>query len=124
MNLINGLSQILVFQGLGELTAKFVLPILPGPVFGLIFLLVFCIIRGRTSDSLDFVADGFAQHLGILFVPAAVGVILFVPQLRSHGLVLLLTLALSVALTIIVSALVLRWFPSRNQTNRKVRGDQ
>ncbi len=38
--MISGLVQILLFQGLGELVSKFVLPLVPGPVFGLMALLV------------------------------------------------------------------------------------
>ena len=48
------------------------------------------------------------QHLGLLFVPAAVGVVLFLPQLRSNGLAVALALVVSVVLTIAVPALVLR----------------
>lgn len=88
--------------------SKFILPALPGPVFGLILLLAFLAFRGRVSESLGFVSDGFSQHLGILFVPAAVGVVLFLPQLRANFLGLLTALLISVALSIAVTALVLK----------------
>jgi holin-like protein len=100
--------QILIFQGLGELLSKFLFPALPGPVFGLILLLAFLAFRGRVSESLAFVSDGFSQHLGILFVPAAVGVVLFLPQLRANFLGLLSALLISVASTVAVTAIVLR----------------
>ncbi len=99
--LILGLVQILIFQGIGELLSKFILPALPGPVFGLILLLAFLAFRGRVSESLGFVSDGFSQHLGILFVPAAVGVVLFLPQLRANFLGLLTALLISVALRLV-----------------------
>jgi holin-like protein len=56
----------------------------------------------------DRVGSALVQHLGLLFVPAAVGVVLFLPQLRSHGLAVALALLVSVVLTIAVPALVLR----------------
>ncbi len=105
---ILGLVQILIFQGLGEWLSKFIFPALPGPVFGLILLLVYLAFRGCVSESLAFVSDGFSQHLGILFVPAAVGVVLFLPQLRANFLGLLSALLISVALSITVTALVLK----------------
>ena len=37
--MISGLVQILLFQGLGELITHFLLPLIPGPVIGLILLL-------------------------------------------------------------------------------------
>ncbi len=107
--MIAGLAQILFWQGVGELVSKFLFPNLPGPVWGLIFLLGFLILRGHVNDSLAQVADAFSQHLGILFVPAAVGVILFLPQLKAHGFAIIMALGISVVLTISVTALVLRW---------------
>ena len=37
--MIAGLLQLLVFQGIGELLARFVVPVVPGPVLGLVALL-------------------------------------------------------------------------------------
>jgi holin-like protein len=59
-------------------------------------------------EDVDRVGSALVQHLGLLFVPAAVGVVLFLPQLRSHGLAVALALLVSVVLTIAVPALVLR----------------
>ena len=106
--MISGLVQILLWQGLGELVSHFVLPIIPGPVLGLIFLLVFLIIKGSVNPSLALVSDAFSQHLGVLFVPAAVGVILFLPQLKANAFAISAALLVSVVLTIIVTAIVLR----------------
>ena len=106
--MISGLVQILLWQGLGELVSHFVLPIIPGPVLGLIFLLVFLIIKGNVNTSLALVSDAFSQHLGVLFVPAAVGVILFLPQLKANAFAISAALLVSVVLTIIVTAIVLR----------------
>jgi holin-like protein len=110
---IPGLVQILVFQGLGELGSYFLLPTLPGPVIGLVMLLAFLIIRGKVNPSLEFVAIGFTQNLGLLFVPAAVGVVLFLPQLKLHWFAISIALVVSVALTIAVTALVLRFMARR-----------
>jgi holin-like protein len=105
---ISGFVQILVFQGLGELGSHFLFPRLPGPVIGLVLLLSFLIIRNKVNPSLEFVANGFSQNLGLLFVPAAVGVMLFLPQLKAHWLAIMITLIASVAITIAVTASVLR----------------
>jgi holin-like protein len=110
---IPGLVQILLFQGLGELGSYFLFPTLPGPVIGLVLLLLFLLIKGQVNPSLEFVATGFTQNLGLLFVPAAVGVILFLPQLKAHWFAISLALVVSVALTIAVTALVLRFLARR-----------
>jgi holin-like protein len=105
---ISGLVQILVFQGLGELASKFLLRSIPGPVIGLLLLLSFLALRKSVPKNMDFVASSLVQHLGLLFVPAAVGVVLFWPQLRTHAAAVAIALAVSVVLTIGVPALVLR----------------
>jgi holin-like protein len=110
---IPGLVQILLFQGLGELASYFLLPMLPGPVIGLVLLLAFLIAKGRVNPSLDWVATGFSQNLGLLFVPAAVGVVLFLPQLKAHWFAILSALVLSVIGSIAVTAFVLRFMMKR-----------
>ena len=106
--MIAGLVQILLFQGLGELISKFVLIGLPGPVIGLVLLLAWLMLRGHLNPSLALVADGFSQYLGLLFVPAAVGVVLFLPQLKEHAGALITALIVSVVLTIASSAIILK----------------
>jgi holin-like protein len=105
---IAGFVQILLFQGMGELVAHFLLPLIPGPVIGLVLLLAWQVMRKSVPAAIDTVASALMQHLGLLFVPAAVGVVLYLPQLRAHALAVALALAGSVVLTIAVSALVLK----------------
>jgi holin-like protein len=112
--MIPGLVQILLWQGLGELVSHFFLPIIPGPVLGLIFLLIFLIVKGQVNSSLALVSDAFSQHLGVLFIPAAVGVILFLPQLKAHALAVVSALLVSVVLTIVVTAIVLRFIAKKD----------
>ena len=106
--MIAGLVQILLFQGLGEIVAKFFLPLIPGPVIGLVLLLAWLRIRGRVPESVDLVATAFAQNLGLLFIPAAVGVVMFWPSIRSHALAVVAALVVSVVATMAATALVLR----------------
>ncbi len=112
--MIPGLVQIQLWQGVGELISHFFLPVLPGPVLGLIFLLVFLMIKGQVNQSLALVSDAFSQHLGVLFVPAAVGVILFLPQLKTHAVAVISALLISVVLTITTTALVLRFLAKKD----------
>lgn len=104
--MISGLVQILLFQGLGELITHFLLPLIPGPVIGLILLLGFLALRKNVNPSVDEVATVFSQHFGLLFVPAAVGVVMFWPQLKAHAVAIVAALVVSVVLTIAVTALV------------------
>jgi putative effector of murein hydrolase LrgA (UPF0299 family) len=105
---IGGLLQLLVFQGIGELLARFLVPVVPGPVLGLVVLLGWLRVRGTVGEGLETVAGAFSRHLGLLFVPAAVGVVMFVPLLREHLAGLLVALVASVVATIAVSAWMLK----------------
>ena len=104
--MISGLVQVLLFQGLGELVTHFLLPLIPGPVIGLILLLGFLALRRGVNASLDEMASTFSQHFGLLFVPAAVGVAMFWPHLKTHAVAVAAALVVSVVLTIAVAALV------------------
>ena len=77
-------------------------------VIGLVLLAAWLRWRGGVPASLDGVATAFAQNLGLLFIPAAVGVVMFWPQLRSHALAIAIALVASVVATMAVTALVLR----------------
>ena len=117
--MISGLVQILLFQSLGELVSKFVLPTLPGPVIGLVLLIIWLVLRKGINHELALVADGFSQYLGLLFVPAAVGVVLFLPQLKANALAIISALVGSVILTIAASAIVVRFLsPKPTETGR------
>lgn len=108
--MISGLVQLFLWQGLGELLSKFFLPGIPGPVLGLLLLLAFLCLRGQVDTDLAMVADSFRQHLGLLFVPASVGVLLFLPELQTHAMAVGTALLVSVILTIAVTAIVLKVF--------------
>lgn len=111
--MIFGFVQILLFQSLGELVSKLLLPTLPGPVIGLVLLVLWLVLRKGIHPDLAMVADGFSQYLGLLFVPAAVGVVLFLPELRANALAIISALIGSVILTIATSALVARFFSQK-----------
>jgi holin-like protein len=106
--MIAGLVQILLFQGLGEIVSHFLIPMIPGPVLGLVLLLAWFRARRSVPANVELVGDALVQHLGLLFVPAAVGVVMFWPQLLSDALAIVVALVVSVVLTIAVTAVVLK----------------
>ncbi|MBL8520355.1 MAG: CidA/LrgA family protein [Betaproteobacteria bacterium] len=113
--MVPGLLLILLFQGLGDLASRFLLPMLPGPVIGLVLLFTFLLVRGRVPVALGTVSGALMNNLGLLFVPAASGVVLFLPQMAAHAWALGVALIASVALTIAVTALVLRALAPRDE---------
>jgi holin-like protein len=112
--MIQGLVQLFLFQALGELLSKFALPFIPGPVLGLVLLLAFLALRGHVPASMDLVGSGILQHLGLLFIPASVGVVLYLPLLQANAWAITAALVLSVAATVAVTALVLKLFAKKD----------
>jgi holin-like protein len=113
--MLKPLALLLVCQLAGEaITRGLALP-LPGPVVGLLILLVALFIarrRGRIdastvdSTSLGAVSNGLLASLGVLFVPAGVGVIQHLHLLGRQGPALFVILLLSTVLTLIVTVWV------------------
>ena len=116
--MIRGLIILLCFQSAGEIVSRlFSLPV-PGPVIGLVLLLVFLIWRGKVDAPIESVASALVKNLGVLFVPAAVGVVLFLPQLKANFWAISIALTVSVIATIAVSAAVLRFWPVKAQAEK------
>lgn len=105
--MIKSLTTLLAFQALGELLALTLIPVMPGPVLGLILLLVFLIARKGPDADLAHTSSVFSAHLGLLFVPAAVGVVVFLPLLKDFAWPLLTALVASVVSSLAVSAWLL-----------------
>ncbi len=106
--MIQGLVQLFIFQALGDLVSKFALPFIPGPVLGLVLLLVFLSLRGHVPASIDVVSRSILQHLGLLFIPASVGVVLYLPVLQANAWAISAALVVSVVATVAVTSLVLK----------------
>jgi holin-like protein len=106
--MIQGLVQLFIFQALGELVSHLLIPMIPGPVIGLVLLLVFLLLRGHIPASIDQVGSNILQHLGLLFIPASVGVVLYLPLLKANALGIATALIVSVICTLGVSAWTLK----------------
>lgn len=106
--MIGAITLLLVFQLAGEVISRSLgLPI-PGPVIGMALLFLGLAMRGGPSTDLRNTAQGLLQHLSLLFVPAGTGVMLHFQRLSDEWLPLLASLLVSTAVTIGVTAVVLR----------------
>ena len=116
--MIQGLVQLLLFQAAGELLSTFALPFIPGPVIGLVLLLGFLAIRAQVPAALDLVGSGILQHLGLLFIPASVGVVLYLPLLRANAWAISVALIVSVVATIAVTAGLLKLLSGKAENDK------
>ena len=107
MPLLTGLAWLLLCQTAGELLARLLQLPLPGPVVGMLLLLV-ALRWPLVRTPVGAVADALLAHLSLLFVPVGVGVISQLGLLAEHGVRLLVVIVVSTWVGMAVTALVLR----------------
>src|SRR5580700_6057483 len=110
--MIASLSLILVCQLIGEVIVRgFALP-MPGPVVGLMLLLLLLLARDRFAPlargplqggGVETASRGLLANLSLLFVPAGVGVVQKLDLLAEHGIAIMTALAISVVVTLLVT---------------------
>ncbi len=74
--MIEALALLLGCQLAGEILVRLAGAPLPGPVVGLLLLLVVLLMRGTVPTAVQATARGLLRHLSLLFVPAGVGIML------------------------------------------------
>ncbi|MGB1110744.1 MAG: CidA/LrgA family protein [Gammaproteobacteria bacterium] len=105
--MLRGFTLILIFQLCGELLVELLAIAVPGPVIGMVLLLGYLLWRG-SSPTLDQSANALLQHLSLLFIPAGVGVVLYLPVLAAEWPAISLSLLGGTLITIAVTGLVMR----------------
>lgn len=104
---IRGLAWLLALQSMGELFSRGLALPFPGPVIGLLLLLValrFEAVRAPVSVCADFLLS----HLSLLFVPVGVGVMTHLGLLSQFGGRMVVVLIFSTLIGLAVTALVLQ----------------
>lgn len=113
MPLIAGMSILLGCQFLGELVVRALTLPVPGPVVGMLILLLGLTINGRVPSSLRKAGEGLLRYLTLLFVPAGVGLMVHFELIRADFWTLVITLVLSTAITLGVTAKAMDWMNRR-----------
>ena len=106
--MLASLTTLLVFQLAGEVAARGVNLPVPGPVLGMLFLFIALVLRGGPGHELQATGSTLLQHLSLLFVPAGVGIMVHLHRVADEWLPLLLSLLISTAATLVVTALVMK----------------
>ena len=105
---LRGLAWLLAFQSVGELLSRGLSLPFPGPVVGMLLLLVglhWSVVREPVAVCADFLLT----HLSLLFVPVGVGVMTHLDLLNRFGGRMLGVLVFSTLIGLGVTALVLYW---------------
>ncbi|QPF85679.1 CidA/LrgA family protein [Bradyrhizobium genosp. L] len=127
--MIASLSLILLCQLVGEVIVRALAVPVPGPVVGLVLLLVLLLARDRFpllargplgNDGVESASRGMLANLSLLFIPAGVGVVQKLDLIAAHGIAIVAVLAISVVITLLVTvatfAVVSRVLARRDET--------
>lgn len=114
MQFLNGITLLLVYQLVGEITVRLLGVPIPGPVLGMVMLFVTLMIRGKAPESVDQASTALLSHLSLLFVPAGVGMMAHFGRIADEWVPITLALLLSTVITMVATALIMqvttRWF--------------
>ncbi len=108
--MLEQISRVLFWLCIGEVASRSGLLPLPAPVTGLMLLYIELAIRGKVPEDLGKLADRILQFLGMLFVPAGVGVIAYLDLLKSEAVPILAAVVGGTGITIFVTAAIANHF--------------
>jgi putative effector of murein hydrolase LrgA (UPF0299 family) len=98
--LLRGLTWLVLFQLLGTAINHLFVPVLPGPIIGLLLMLAYLVWRGEVGEPLSLAASSLLRYLPLLLVPPAVGVMVYAKDIAADfwAIVGALVLSLVVAM--------------------------
>ncbi|PTE19636.1 CidA/LrgA family protein [Cereibacter changlensis JA139] len=103
--MIPHLALLLGLQLTGEVVARGLSLPVPGPILGLLLLLVIFAVRPGVATALRPTTRGLLGYMSLLFVPAGVGIVGHLDLFAQQGLALVLTLIGSTLLAIVAASL-------------------
>jgi len=104
MNFLNGVTILLIYQLVGEISVRLLNIPVPGPVLGMVMLFLTLAIRRRSSESMDEASSALLSHLSLLFVPAGVGMMVHFDRIANEWMSISIALLLSTVITMAATA--------------------
>lgn len=104
---------LLGFQLAGEVLVRLFHIAIPGPVIGMTMLAMGCIASLKLRMAAEKAAVVLLGNLSLLFLPAAVGIVQFLPLLQRQGLAIGAAVLGSTALAVAVTALTFKFVVRR-----------
>jgi len=102
------LAILLMFQFAGEMIRAVTgLPV-PGPVIGMVLLLVALLAKLPVPAGIHATSRKLLAYLGLLFVPAGAGVVTRLPMIGAHWLPIVIAVVGSTIITMVITAVVMR----------------
>ena len=111
--MIRALAILLLCQLAGTVLQQALGLPMPGPVLGFVLLVAVFLYRGGPGTELRETSQGLLKHMGLLFVPAGVGVVGELTVLKQNALALIIAIPVSTVLGLLVTGIIMQWFMRR-----------
>ncbi len=123
--MLQSIFAIFLFQLVGEMVQKYFALTVPGPVIGLVLLLLAMLASDRIGNkpaaqlkqNLALTAETLLGHLPLLFVPIGVGVVMHITLLEDQLAAVLGVVFIGTVLTVGFSALLMEKLQGRGDDN-------
>ncbi|WP_166267681.1 CidA/LrgA family protein [Marinobacter caseinilyticus] len=108
MNFLNGITLLLIYQLVGEVSVRLLELPIPGPVMGMVMLFISLVLSDPVKAAVEPAATSLLSHLSLLFVPAGVGLMVHFHRLAEEWLPISTTLIVGTIVTMAVTAWVMQ----------------
>lgn len=113
--LLRGLSWLVLCQLLGTALNVLLVPMLPGPIIGMLLLFGFLLLRGEVGEPLHLASSSLLKYLPLLLVPPAVGVMVYAEAIAADFWAIAGALLLSLLLSIVFAGWLMQKLIDRQQ---------
>ncbi len=116
--LLRGLSWLVAFQLAGTALNVLFFPVIPGPIIGLVLLLIYLMLRGGVSEPLNEAAASLLRYLPLLLVPPAIGVMVHVADIQADFWAITGSLVISLLVSIVLIGWLMQKLIHRQTRNK------
>lgn len=113
--MLYAMAALVLLQYVGAGLSKWLNIPVPGPLMGMALMLIILCMIGRLPDALRRVSGGLVSHLMLLFIPSVAAIMTQIDHVRTEWLPFVLASVVGTALTILATALTLRYMLKRQR---------
>ena len=118
--LLRGLSWLVLCQLLGTVLNVLLLPMLQGPIIGMLLLFVFLMLRGEVGEPLSVASSSLLKYLPLILVPPAVGVMAYASDIAADFWAVVGALVLSLLVSLAFAGWLMQKLIERQQRREDV----
>ena len=118
LNLILPLGILFLFQFIGNLINTYLLKYMPGPVIGMLLLLLALSLNIVPYNIMENFTAFLIKHISFFLIPTSVSLIVIIPKIEDYVVKIILQLVLSLIIVLAISGSFANWY-----SRKSIKGD-